>query len=77
MTDQFADAWTIGFTPHLVTAVWVGNPDWRQKMTEGSDSFFTAAPVWHNFMAAALPRPKGLVARVVAGRVAYYLPGTH
>ncbi len=24
---------------HLVTAVWVGNPDWRQKMTQGSDSF--------------------------------------
>jgi penicillin-binding protein 1A len=86
-TDQFADAWTIGFTPHIVTAVWVGNPDWRQKMTQGSDSFFTAAPVWHNFMVAALPmlklknewyaRPKGLVAKVVAGRLAYYLPGTH
>ena len=57
-TDQFADAWTIGFTPHLVTAVWVGNPDWRQKMTQGSDSFYTAAPVWHNFMQAALPQLK-------------------
>jgi membrane peptidoglycan carboxypeptidase len=86
-TDQFADAWTIGFTPHLVTAVWVGNPDWRQKMTQGSDSFFTAAPVWHNYMASALPllklgnewypRPSGLVARWVRGKVAYYLPGTH
>jgi len=86
-TDQFADAWTIGFTPHLVTAVWVGNPDWRQKMTQGSDSFFTAAPVWHNFMQAALPmlklknewyaRPPGLVARWVGGKYAYYLPGTH
>jgi membrane peptidoglycan carboxypeptidase len=86
-TDQFADAWTIGFTPHLVTAVWVGNPDWRQKMTQGSDSFYTAAPVWHNFMAAALKqmklgnewyaRPAGLTTRMVAGRLAYYLPGTH
>jgi membrane peptidoglycan carboxypeptidase len=86
-TDQFADAWTIGFTPHLVTAVWVGNPDWRQKMTAGSDSFYTAAPVWHNFMEAALPlmhlknewygRPGGLTTRMVAGKVAYYLPGTH
>jgi membrane peptidoglycan carboxypeptidase len=53
-TDQFADAWTIGFTPHLVTAVWVGNPDWRHKMTQGSDSFYTAAPVWHNFMQPAM-----------------------
>ena len=86
-TDQFADAWTIGFTPHLVTAVWVGNPDWRTKMTEGSDSFYTAAPVWHNYMASALPllklknewfpRPSGLVTRTVGGKYAYYLPGTH
>lgn len=85
-TDQFADAWTIGFTPHLVTAVWVGNPDWRQKMTLGSDSFYTAAPVWHNDMAAALtamklpnewyPEPKGLENRMVAGKEAFYLPGT-
>jgi membrane peptidoglycan carboxypeptidase len=86
-TDQFADAWTIGFTPHLVTAVWVGNPDWRQKMTQGSDSFFTAAPVWHNYMAAALPflklhnewykEPVGIINRVFRGRLAFYLPGTH
>jgi len=86
-TDQFADAWTIGFTPHLVTAVWVGNPDWRTKMTAGSDSFYTAAPVWHNFMASALPllklknewfpKPSGLVTRSVRGKSAYYLPGTH
>lgn len=85
-TDQFADAWTIGYTPHLVTAVWVGNPDWRQKMTQGSDSFYTAAPVWHNFMAAALPalklhqewykKPAGLVTRMYRGKLAYYLPGT-
>jgi membrane peptidoglycan carboxypeptidase len=86
-TDKFADAWTIGFTPHLVTAVWVGNPDWRQKMTSGSDSFYTAAPVWHNFFAAALnmlklpnewfPQPPGLVVRMVRGKKAFYLPGTH
>jgi len=85
-TDQFADAWTIGFTPHMVTAVWVGNPDWRQKMTQGSDSFYTAAPVWHNYMQAALPalklknewypRPTGLVSRWVGGKYAFYLPGT-
>ena len=85
-TDQFADAWTIGFTPHIVTAVWVGNPDWRQKMTEGSDSFYTAAPVWHNFMTVALPslrlhnewfkEPTGLLNRMYHGRLAFYLPGT-
>src|SRR5258708_648655 len=32
-TDQFADARTIGFTPHLVTPVWAGNPDSPHKLT--------------------------------------------
>jgi len=85
-TDSFADGWTLGFTPHLVTAVWVGNPDWRVKMTAGSDSFYTAAPVWHNFMTAAFvalklrnewyKEPAGIVNRVYRGRLAFYLPGT-
>jgi len=85
-SDSFADAWTIGFTPHLVTAVWVGNADWRNKMTKGSDSFFTAAPVWHNYMQAALDalhmknewyrQPSGLITKWVRGGPAYYLPGT-
>jgi membrane peptidoglycan carboxypeptidase len=86
-SDSFADAWTIGYTPHLVAAVWGGNPDWRQKMTFQSDSFYVAAPMWHQFMQNALDalglrdewysEPKGLVNRWVGGQMAYYLPGTH
>jgi membrane peptidoglycan carboxypeptidase len=53
-SDSFADAWTVGYTPHLVAAVWTGNPDWRQKMTKDSDSYVVAAPAWHNFMQTAL-----------------------
>ena len=53
-SDSFADAWTVGYTPHLVTAVWGGNADWRVKMTKNSDSYFVAAPIWHNFMQEAL-----------------------
>ena len=49
-SDSFADAWTVGYTPHLVTAVWGGNADWRQKMTLNSDSYYIAAPMWHQFM---------------------------
>jgi membrane peptidoglycan carboxypeptidase len=81
-SDSFADAWTIGYTPHLVTAVWGGNPDWRQKMTKNSDSYYIAAPMWHQFMQGALdalgignewyPEPPGLVHKGNA----YYLPGT-
>ena len=69
-----------------MTAVWVGNADWRNKMTKGSDSFFTAAPVWHNYMQAALDalhmknewyrQPSGLITKWVRGGPAYYLPGT-
>src|SRR6266571_837087 len=82
-SDSFADAWTIGFTPHLATAVWVGNADWRHKMTAGSDSFYTAAPVWHAFMQSALDalhmknewyhQPSGLITRWVRGGPVYYL----
>ena len=82
-SDSFADAWTVGYTPHLVTAVWGGNPDWRQKMTLNSDSYFIAAPMWHQFMQQALDtlgignewysQPPGLVQKGSN----FYLPGTH
>jgi membrane peptidoglycan carboxypeptidase len=86
-SDSFADAWTVGFTPHLVTAVWGGNPDWRMKMTKGSDSYYIAAPMWHRFMQDALnylhrpnewySQPAGLIRSTCKGQPAWYLPGTH
>ncbi len=80
-SDAFADAWTVGFTPKIAVAVWMGNPDWRIKMTQNSDSFYVAVPAWHAFLANALPvlgpdawyqQPAGLVAAY--GN--FYLPGT-
>ena len=32
-TDNYADAWFIGYTPELVVAVWVGYPDRLRPMT--------------------------------------------
>jgi membrane peptidoglycan carboxypeptidase len=85
-SDSFADAWTVGYTPHLVAAVWTGNPDWRQKMTKDSDSYVVAAPAWHNFMQTALDdlrigdewfsEPAGLTHKTVGGQPAWFLPGT-
>jgi penicillin-binding protein 1A len=52
-TQDFADAWFTGFTPDLVTAVWVGydNPtDLGNNETGGA----VAAPIWHDYMATAL-----------------------
>jgi hypothetical protein len=50
-TDDYRDAWTIGYTPDLVTGVWVGNSD-NSPMVQvpGAGG---AGPVWHNFMEAA------------------------
>jgi penicillin-binding protein 1A len=48
-TDNFIDAWFIGFTPDLVTAVYIGNDDRKplgNKMTGG----VVAAPIWAKFM---------------------------
>ncbi len=86
-SDSFADAWTVGYTPHLVTAVWGGNADWRMKMTLNSDSYYIAAPMWHSFMQQALDtmglgdewysQPPGLVSSMCHGQPAWYMPGTH
>lgn len=52
-TQDFADAWFAGFTPDLVTVVWVGydNP---QSLGEGETGGNVAAPIWHDYMAHAL-----------------------
>lgn len=70
-TNDFRDAWTIGYTPQLVTAVWVGNTD-NSPMDDVPGSR-GAAPIWQALMAWALQdqpivgweRPSGLVERRV------------
>lgn len=52
-TNDYHDAWTIGYTPSLVTGVWVGNNNYK-AMKKGSDGSILAAPIWHNYMAAVL-----------------------
>jgi penicillin-binding protein 1A len=52
-SQDFNDAWFVGFTADLVTAVWVGfddNTSLGDKETGGSVS----APIFHDFMAVAL-----------------------
>jgi 1A family penicillin-binding protein len=51
-TDDWRDAWTLGYTPELVAGVWVGNADnTAMKNVAGSRG---AGPIWHNFMERAL-----------------------
>jgi penicillin-binding protein 1A len=56
-TDNFNDAWFVGYTPHLATAVWVGFPDAQVSMEAtriGSVAGGTwPAMIWHDFMITA------------------------
>ncbi|MDP3778507.1 MAG: PBP1A family penicillin-binding protein, partial [bacterium] len=52
-TQDYRDAWTIGYTPSLVTGIWVGNND-NSAMNKNAASVMVAAPIWHDFMQAAL-----------------------
>ena len=78
-TQSFHDNWTVGFTPTLATAVWVGNPD-NAPLNHNSTGIVGAAPIWHKFMLQALAStpdqwyamPAGV--HQVGGN--YYLPGT-
>jgi len=54
-TEEQADAWFVGYTPHVSTAVWVGNPDSRVALPGyGAD---LAAPIWHDYMMVAATKP--------------------
>lgn len=52
-TQEFRDAWTVGFTPQLSVGVWAGNND-NKPMKGGSDGVFVAAPIWNEFMTKVL-----------------------
>jgi 1A family penicillin-binding protein len=52
-TNDYHDAWTIGYTPSLVTGVWIGNSD-NKAMKRGADGSVIAAPIWHDFMLKVL-----------------------
>jgi len=52
-TNEFKDAWTIGYTPSLVAGVWVGNSNGNEMKT-GADGSVVAAPIWNAFMTKAL-----------------------
>lgn len=52
-TNDYHDAWTIGYTPSLVTGVWVGNSN-NDEMKRGADGSIVAAPIWNYYMQAAL-----------------------
>ncbi len=57
-TNDYHDAWAIGYTPSLVAGVWVGNSD-NKAMKGKADGSVLAAPIWHDFMARVLGNTPG------------------
>ncbi|HZZ64124.1 MAG TPA: PBP1A family penicillin-binding protein [Candidatus Baltobacteraceae bacterium] len=86
-TSDFRDAWFVGFTPDLVTAVWIGNDNYH-PMNESYGGNIPAR-IWARFMKSALKNvakhdfvfPGDEVKKLAAcgggyGRYEYYLSGT-
>jgi penicillin-binding protein 1A len=56
-TDEFVDAWFVGYTPDLATSVWVGYPNSRVSMTSVHGIAVAGgtfpAQIWHDYMSVA------------------------
>lgn len=53
-TNDYRDAWTIGYTPNLVVGTWAGNND--NTSMEKRVSGFIVGPIWSEFMNYALTK---------------------
>ncbi len=51
-TNDYRDSWTVGYTPDIVTGVWMGNSD-NTKM-QGISGATGAGTIWHNIMERSL-----------------------
>jgi penicillin-binding protein 1A len=49
-TNDFTDAWYIGFTPQITAGVWVGNDDKRVSLGSKETGARAALPIWLEFM---------------------------
>jgi penicillin-binding protein 1A len=71
-SSDYADAWFIGYTPSLLTAVWVGFDD-RTSIGKDETGARAALPIWISFMRQALDDstvedfkvPEGIILRKV------------
>lgn len=54
-SQDYRDAWTIGYTSDFVVGVWAGNNDYT-PMKNGSYGLAVAGPIWHDFFQVALSK---------------------
>ena len=78
-TNDGTDVWFIGFTPELVTAVWMGF-DRPIKIKANAQGGLLAAPAWATYMNDVYerrpppeewPRPDGLILREIDNTTGY------
>lgn len=77
-TQDYRDAWVVGYTPTLVAGVWVGNND-NSTIDRERLSAMVAAPMWHEFLEKSLektppedfPAPEKSIAKKPALRGIY------
>jgi penicillin-binding protein 1C len=53
-SNDYRDAWAMGYTPSLVVGVWAGNNN-DTPMQKAGSSILAAVPMWSAFMTQALP----------------------
>ena len=78
-----SDGWVIGYTPSIVTGVWIGNTD-GSEMKMNADGYNTASPIFKAMMAKALegkpdepfPEPEG-IQHVAVAITSGLLPGAN
>ncbi|MFH1223518.1 MAG: PBP1A family penicillin-binding protein [Pseudomonadota bacterium] len=53
-SNDFTDAWFVGFTPNVMTGVWVGFDDQSKTLGQGQTGAEVAIPIWIPYMKEAL-----------------------
>jgi 1A family penicillin-binding protein len=77
-TDDYRDAWFIGYTPQVITGVWVGH-DKPRPGGKGFTGGAICAPIWARFMRSALAekpvadfsQPEGVVSALIDPATGY------
>jgi penicillin-binding protein 1A len=78
-TDDYTDAWYVGFTSQIVTGIWIGY-DIQQRIMNNAAGGRLVAPAWTEFMRDVYdrrpapsdwPRPDSLVPREVDWKTGY------
>lgn len=54
-TNDYRDAWTVGYTPSISIGMWAGNND-NSSINKGNSAAYTVSLVWHAIMVEAMKK---------------------